>query len=80
MKVHFSTFAFSYAFEIRDVSYLLHPKNRKNPTNFISETLKQLVAEFDEQHGHELLMKLAYSRSEVNRIHIVIKMQSLHCF
>lgn len=59
MKVHFSTFAFSYAFEIRAASYLLHQKIEKKPPNFISETLKELVAEFDEQLGHELLMKLA---------------------
>lgn len=56
LHVQFSTFAFFYVLEIRKASYL--QKERKK-NRFISEALKQLDAEFDEQLGHELLMKLA---------------------
>lgn len=37
--------------------HIYRKKEKKN--RFISEALKQLDAEFDEQLGHELLMKLA---------------------
>lgn len=35
------------------------PKIQEPSCNLISETLNQLIAEFDEQLGHELLIKLA---------------------
>lgn len=56
MKAQFSTFAFFCALETREAYYLLHTHQKKK---VISETLEQLDAEFDEQLGHELLMKLA---------------------
>lgn len=57
MKAQFSAFAFFCALEIREAYYLLHTHQKKKKV--ISETLEQLDAEFDEQLGHELLMKLA---------------------
>lgn len=58
MKAQFSAFAFFCALEIREAYYLLHTHQKKKK-KVISETLEQLDAEFDEQLGHELLMKLA---------------------
>jgi len=34
MKAHFSIFAFSYAFEIKEASYLLHQKIEKKLISF----------------------------------------------